>query len=363
MSNKIFKDVSKAEWLDKVVLDLKGREIEELNWNINKDLIISPFKDSNDIPEYLAPTTTKTNNSWVLIEPIYLEKTLTCENKKIIQALKNGVGSLKIYVNRYLDQSDFGELFSGVLLDIIHTQFELSPGLDLNRFIDSLEAFLLSLDYKIQDLDLSFSHIQTLEQSILETYPKVHFIEINSLPYYLGKHNILNELSEIIFCFQKNIEKFGVNAVNQMHLTIALDDCYILNIAKVRAIRRTLRTLVASYNGQTSMDIKISGILSENCMTSDVNYNRIKSSAIALSGTISGIDRLQIFNQKFCDTEDEMFSRRIAQNVSNILSLESYLTKVADPAKGSYYIESLTEELALKSWTQFQNKWSKENLK
>ena len=34
--------------------------------------------------------------------------------------------------------------------------------------------------------------------------------------------------------------------------------------------------------------------------------------------------------------------------------IKSYLDKVVDPANGSYFIENLTEELAEKSWSVFQ---------
>jgi methylmalonyl-CoA mutase len=44
---------------------------------------------------------------------------------------------------------------------------------------------------------------------------------------------------------------------------------------------------------------------------------------------------------------------RIARNISLILSEESYLDKVIDPAAGSYMLEKLTAELAQKSWEKF----------
>ncbi|MDF2653024.1 MAG: methylmalonyl-CoA mutase, partial [Paenibacillus sp.] len=47
-------------------------------------------------------------------------------------------------------------------------------------------------------------------------------------------------------------------------------------------------------------------------------------------------------------------SERIARNTQNILMEEAFLQKVADPAGGSWYVESLTAELAEKAWTYFQ---------
>ena len=46
-------------------------------------------------------------------------------------------------------------------------------------------------------------------------------------------------------------------------------------------------------------------------------------------------------------------AERIAKNQQLILKHESHLDKVADPAGGSYYIESLTASIATEAWRQF----------
>jgi methylmalonyl-CoA mutase len=42
----------------------------------------------------------------------------------------------------------------------------------------------------------------------------------------------------------------------------------------------------------------------------------------------------------------DVLSKRIARNVSTILGEESYLNKVIDPSAGSYYLESLQNEIS-----------------
>ena len=44
------------------------------------------------------------------------------------------------------------------------------------------------------------------------------------------------------------------------------------------------------------------------------------------------------------------FSARIARNTQLILQHETGVTKVVDPLAGSYYVESLTAELAEQAW-------------
>jgi methylmalonyl-CoA mutase len=48
------------------------------------------------------------------------------------------------------------------------------------------------------------------------------------------------------------------------------------------------------------------------------------------------------------------FSERIARNVQSILMDESHLHRVMDPSSGSWYIESLTKQLAEKTWEYIQ---------
>jgi methylmalonyl-CoA mutase len=49
----------------------------------------------------------------------------------------------------------------------------------------------------------------------------------------------------------------------------------------------------------------------------------------------------------------DSFSRRIARNTQNLLVEEGSLARVLDPAGGSWYVESLTEQLAQAAWAGF----------
>ena len=49
----------------------------------------------------------------------------------------------------------------------------------------------------------------------------------------------------------------------------------------------------------------------------------------------------------------DSFSRRIARNTQSLLVEEGHLARVLDPAGGSWYVESLTDELAQAAWAWF----------
>ncbi|GAA3412132.1 hypothetical protein GCM10018952_23660 [Streptosporangium vulgare] len=50
----------------------------------------------------------------------------------------------------------------------------------------------------------------------------------------------------------------------------------------------------------------------------------------------------------------DAFARRIARNTQSLLVEEAGVARVIDPAGGSFYVERLTEDLAGRAWTWFQ---------
>lgn len=85
----------------------------------------------------------------------------------------------------------------------------------------------------------------------------------------------------------------------------------------------------------------------------DPHVNILRAGNEAFAAVLGGVQYLHV--TPFDDiTGSTQLSERIARNTQNILMEEAYLQKVADPAGGSWYIESLTGELAEKGWGYFQ---------
>jgi methylmalonyl-CoA mutase len=73
-----------------------------------------------------------------------------------------------------------------------------------------------------------------------------------------------------------------------------------------------------------------------------------------MSAVLGGADSLSVapFDCLFADSNE--FSARLARNLSVLLREEAGLGRVQDPAAGSYYLETLTDQLAREAWTLFQ---------
>ncbi len=85
----------------------------------------------------------------------------------------------------------------------------------------------------------------------------------------------------------------------------------------------------------------------------DAHVNMLRLTAEGMAAVLGGCNSLLVKPFDAAFREPDEFSERIARNTQAILKEEAYLDKVADPAAGSYYIESLTHSLVEHAWQHF----------
>src|SRR5947199_4572910 len=126
-----------------------------------------------------------------------------------------------------------------------------------------------------------------------------------------------------------------------------------MEVAKLRAGRTLWYRIMTDLGAQKDESKR----LRTHCQTSGVSlteqdaYNNIVRTTIeALAAVLAGTQSLHTntFDEAIALPTD--FSARIARNTQLILAEESGIPHVADPLGGSYFIESLTNELADKAW-------------
>jgi methylmalonyl-CoA mutase len=129
---------------------------------------------------------------------------------------------------------------------------------------------------------------------------------------------------------------------------------FFMEAAKLRAARLLWSRIMAEFQPKKAS----SSMLRTHCQTSGVSlqeqdpYNNIVRTAYeALSAALGGTQSLHTNSFDEAIALPTEFSARIARNTQLILQHETGVTKVVDPLAGSYYVESLTSELAEKAWT------------
>jgi len=141
-----------------------------------------------------------------------------------------------------------------------------------------------------------------------------------------------------------------------MAFTFAIGPNYFFEIAKLRAARLLWAKIAEQYkpSDPASLVMEIhSRTALWNMTLYDPYVNMLRTTTGGMSAVLGNTDSLTVlpFDAPFAESGD--FSERIAGNQQMILKEESYLDRIADPAAGSYYIETLTDSIATHAWELF----------
>ena len=127
---------------------------------------------------------------------------------------------------------------------------------------------------------------------------------------------------------------------------------FFMEAAKLRAARLLWARIMKEFGASER-----SQMLRTHCQTSGVSlqeqdpYNNVVRTAFeAMSAVLGGTQSLHTNSFDEAIALPTEFSARIARNTQLILQHETGITRVVDPLAGSYYVESLTQQLADEAW-------------
>jgi methylmalonyl-CoA mutase len=86
----------------------------------------------------------------------------------------------------------------------------------------------------------------------------------------------------------------------------------------------------------------------------DPYVNLLRGTVAGFAAGVGGADAVTVVPFDASIGLDTAFSRRIARNTQSLLVEEAHLARVIDPAGGSWFVEALTDELAVAGWAFFQ---------
>jgi methylmalonyl-CoA mutase len=128
---------------------------------------------------------------------------------------------------------------------------------------------------------------------------------------------------------------------------------FFMEAAKLRAARLLWTRIMEEFQPKKASSL----MLRTHCQTSGVSlqeqdpYNNIVRTAYeAMAAVLGGTQSLHTNSFDEAIALPTEFSARIARNTQLILQHETGVTKVVDPLAGSYYVESLTKDLADAAW-------------
>lgn len=143
-------------------------------------------------------------------------------------------------------------------------------------------------------------------------------------------------------------------ALAQLEFRYAATADQFLTIAKLRAARR-LWARVAQVCGVPGDGAQRQHAVTSSAMMTarDPWVNMLRTTLAAFAAGVGGADAVTVQPFDAVLGLPDSFARRIARNTQSLLIEEAHVARVSDPAGGSWYVERLTEDLAVAAWAWF----------
>ncbi|MFE5397928.1 methylmalonyl-CoA mutase family protein [Streptomyces sp. NPDC056568] len=192
-------------------------------------------------------------------------------------------------------------------------------------------------------------------------HPGLRALTVDALPYHEAGASAAQELGCSLatgLAYLRELTAAGLDtaqALAQLEFRYAATADQFLTIAKLRAARR-LWARVAEVCGAPRAGAQLQHAVTSPVMMTrrDPWVNMLRTTVAALAAGVGGAEAVTVLPFDDALGLPDAFARRVARNTSTILIEESHLSRVIDPAGGSWYVERLTDELAHAAWTFFQ---------
>ncbi|GAE26340.1 methylmalonyl-CoA mutase [Halalkalibacter wakoensis JCM 9140] len=216
-----------------------------------------------------------------------------------------------------------------------------------------------SIDYS---LDRSFDLMALATKWARKQHPQLRTVLVQSHIYHNGGASpsleLASALSTAVEYISALIER-GLSATEagqSLLFSFSIGSDYFSEIAKIRAARALWAAIMKEFGAsEEGQKMTIHAKTSTFTKTKDdCHVNILRCTTEAFAAAIAGVESLQVSPFDELLQEPSEHARRIARNTSLILREEAHLAVTSDPAGGSWYVEHLTEQMAMKAWELFQ---------
>lgn len=178
---------------------------------------------------------------------------------------------------------------------------------------------------------------------------------INIVPYHLQGADAVLELALALAYLEAEASTFNSfsDFSEQVVVRFAIDTHFFMELAKLRAFRVLWHMFAEAYGEMNSKKIPVIAETSLRSYTKmDPYVNLLRGGNELFSAVLGGADIITVHPHNILSGTDRS-SLRYAKNMQLVLREETFVDKVVDPAGGSYFIDTLTNELIQRSWEKF----------
>ena len=268
-----------------------------------------------------------------------------------------------------LDKMSVSMTMNGAVLPVL--AFYIVAGLEQGATLDQLSGtiqndilkeFMVRNTY-IYPPKFSMKIIADIFEYTSKNMPKFNSISISG--YHMQEAGATADI-ELAYTLADGLEylRAGVNAgmdidafAPRLSFFWAIGTNHFMEIAKMRAGRLLWAKIVKQFNPKNpkSLALRTHSQTSGWSLTEQDPFNNVGRTCIEAMGAALG--HTQSLHTNALDEAIALptdFSARIARNTQIYIQEESTICKAVDPWAGSYYVESLTQELVEKAWAHIQ---------
>lgn len=356
-----FEAVSAKQWKQKIQAELKGVDYNEaLVWQSLEGIHIKPFYHRDDFEEGFNPIPGQPI-VWNIGQNIFIDDEAIA-NSLALDAIERGAEAVYFSSKKKFDASKVFQNFPFSKIPIYFDFSFLSETfiLQLKQFLSEKNTTVFYNIDLIGNLSKTGNWYHNLKEdhkileAILKQNPSDHILSVDTTIYQNAGANCIQQLAYALAHANEYLNHFSENKELKITFKVSVGGNYFFEIAKIRALRVLYATLAKEYSMSTECHIVATPSL-RNKTLYDYNVNMLRTTTECMSTILGGADTVINLAYDGLYHKNNEFGERISRNQLLILKAESYFDMVSNPADGSYYIESLTQELAEKGLALFKN--------
>lgn len=367
-----FEAPDRDAWLGLVEKTLKGASLDTLVTKTADGLAIQPLYAASTAPALPSWRAGTAERPWD-IRCVTVHPDPARANRDILEDLEGGAASVLVQVN---NPADLAQVLTGVMTDLAPVALSAgflgpqatdalaaiaksAPGAPLAFHMDPVTAFARS-GSSPGPIDSHIIAAATAAARHAETYPKATFALASGQAAHEAGGSEAQELAFMAasaVTYLRALTRAGVSPLRALAgivLGLAVDQDYFVSIAKLRAARRIWGRISEACG--TATPARIEARSSRRMLTvADPWTNLVRLTASSFAGAVGGADAIVLGAFTDAIGLPALLARRQARNTQLVLMEEAHLGRVADPAAGSGFVEDLTDQLAAKAWSLFQD--------
>ncbi len=337
-----FPKPTREMWQARVAAVLKGESADKLVGRTADGIAVAPLYQQR----HGARADRATHGAWTVMQRVDHPEA-TKANAQALDDLENGAGGLCL-VN---SDAEVARVLHDVALHAIAIRLEGGGGL-----AKAFSAHVESQPIDPARLRVSFGLHESgrVPQLVAQGFSGP-FLEADGRAFHAQGASEAQELACVLSQIVHALRKFEqLSPEAAVGATLAANQDMFLTLAKFRGLRLLWARLLEA-SGLPQSPLRLHGETSRRMMAKlDPHTNILRATAAVFGAGLGGADSFTVLPFSIAQGLPNAFARRMARNTQLILLEESQLWRVADPASGSGYVESLTHGLCERAWSIFQ---------